>query len=129
MGCMPWMKACSPAVRRVDLQAHSLAVGTPQVLSRIKNVIFCNSVWTFIVVWLSKRLGLSPLPSGAHSLLASALFLLLVFRTNSSVRHCFVPPSPPTDPSPVVSLPRTTLSQPVPSSRLARASTHYGVLR
>lgn len=63
------------------------------MLSRIKNVIFCNSVWTFIVVWLSKRLGLSPLPSGAHSLLASALFLLLVFRTNSSVRHCIVPPS------------------------------------
>lgn len=53
-------------------------------MKRIRNVILCNSVWTFFVVWISKRLGLSPLPSAAHSLLASALFLLLVFRTNSS---------------------------------------------
>jgi predicted membrane chloride channel (bestrophin family) len=53
------------------------------VLRRIKGVILSNMLWSFIITLLFSRLRLPALSSGPHSLLGSALGLLLVFRTNA----------------------------------------------
>jgi putative membrane protein len=55
------------------------------ILQRTKYSIFANFIWTTILVTVFETFKISfCLPSFLHSILGSALSLLLVFRTNSS---------------------------------------------
>lgn len=62
-----------------------LTLPTSRILSRTRFSILCNTLWTSFLVfyfkWKKINLSFPPIP---HSILASALSLLLVFRTNSS---------------------------------------------
>ena len=58
-----------------------------RILARTKTSIICCSFWTAFITVLSKKnlLRASRLPTIMHSILGSALGLLLVFRTNSGM--------------------------------------------
>ena len=61
-----------------------LNIQNSTVLKEIKGVVIINTIWSIIVYALHKILKLTFYGSKSHSLLGSALGLLLVFRTNSS---------------------------------------------
>lgn len=62
-----------------------LSLPTSRILKRTRKYILVNILWTALLVWLYKFKTLTYVfPSAVHSILGSALALLLVFRTNSS---------------------------------------------
>lgn len=62
-----------------------MTLPSSRILKRTKSNIFTNFCWTFMITLLyHKNLITTALPSMVHSILGSALGLLLVFRTNSA---------------------------------------------
>jgi predicted membrane chloride channel (bestrophin family) len=64
---------------------HNLAtIPSSRLLKRIKGVVFFNFVWSCLVYVVHKYTNFQSPGSRCHSLLGSALGLLLVFRTNAA---------------------------------------------
>ena len=58
---------------------------TSRILQRTKWAVLSNFIWTTFLVFIFKSKNITfAFPSVVHSILGSALSLLLVFRTNSS---------------------------------------------
>jgi hypothetical protein len=62
-----------------------LTLPTSRILRRVRSSILVLALWTWALTYYSKKVWMwVALPSVVHSVLGSALGLLLVFRTNTS---------------------------------------------